>query len=74
MRLDDDRDTWLERKSIEEATNQCDLWYSTKMIEDPWSEEICTQGAEERCMCPLNVVQIAEICLVRKYQIWERHV
>ena len=33
------------------------------MIEDAWSEEILKSSAEERYMCPLNIVQIAEIVL-----------
>ena len=39
-RLEDDKDAWLEGKSIEKDTNQHGLWNLTKMVENAllWSK------------------------------------
>lgn len=37
-RVEDDKDIWLERKLIKEATNWSGLWSSAKMVEDAWAK------------------------------------
>ena len=56
-----DRDAWLERKPIEEVTNQRDLWYLAKIVKDNWSKDSRKLCIKEICTCSLNIVEITKI-------------
>lgn len=72
-RLEDDKDIWLERKLIKEATNWSGLWSSAKMVKDAWSK-----GTEDKYRLKMhiliNVVEITKKVFVIKYISKKRRV
>lgn len=58
-RVEDDKDIWLERKLIKEATNWSGLWSSAKMVEDAWAK-----GTEDKYRLKMHVlINVIEIFL-----------